>query len=158
MALATYNEVPTITKLFSGKPYVTIYMTNDEKKSYNKMKEKQYQSNQMPKQFNQFGYYPPNKGMDFNAQFRMQPGFPMNQNIPMNMQFPNQPPIGQFPNQPMMGGQFNPQFGNPQIGQFNQPPMGQFNQPPMGQFNQGPVAGNRNFQMPPPSSQQPKIN
>lgn len=97
-------------------------MTNEEKKSYNKMKEKQH-----PKQFNQFGYYP--KGMEFNPQFRMQPGYPIqNQNIPFNMQYGNQPPMAQFPNQPVMGAQFNPQYGNPQIGQPQ----------------------NRNFQIPPP--------
>lgn len=113
------------------------------------MKEKQYQSNQTPKQFNQFGSYPP-KGMEFNPQFRMQQGFPIqNQNIPMNLPFPNQPLMGQFPNQPMIGGQFNPQFNNPQIGQFNQPPIGQFSQGT-------PMTGNRNLQMPPPP--QSKIN
>lgn len=34
MALATYVDEPKIKPLFALKPFVTIFMTNEEKRSY----------------------------------------------------------------------------------------------------------------------------
>jgi hypothetical protein len=43
-------EEPKVKALFAKEPYVTIFMTTEEKKAYNEMKKKQNSSNQPAKQ------------------------------------------------------------------------------------------------------------
>lgn len=86
-----------VRDLFYGKPYVTIYMTREEKKRYNEMKRKQKLQceKQLPQQmmknlgyteFQQPMYIYPYYRMDFGMEYGTQmiygyEGFPNSQNF-----------------------------------------------------------------------------
>lgn len=114
MALASYMEEPKIKALSVGKPFVTIFMTNEEKRSYHEMKKKQNIPNQLqqPQLRPNFLPFPgiPDQMM-MNPQLRMpmmNPGMNMpNQNIPLpNQNFSSNIQPNLIPNMQMQGGQF----------------------------------------------------
>lgn len=114
MALASYMEVDNLRKIFNGRPSVTIYMSPDERKSFNEMKKKQARNNMRSNNM------PP--GM--NPQYIQFPGN-MAPQIPPNMP-PNMVPQQYGPPPGFKGYGQPPSMGGPP------PPLPRMPQPPQG--------------------------